>query len=149
MALVGRFFVIIFAVIAASLVTGIAIAMGLAGPHWQGFSGDIGERASFWILVFFTTGITGASIGVLPLILFVVVTEGFKLRSLLIYAAAGAVMLTIGYYGGVPKSGEESIDNPPPMISRNTEVVAAGGIVFGLIYWLIAGRNAGRWRERT
>jgi len=25
---------------------------------------------------------------------------------------------------------------------------AAGGVVFGLVYWAIAGRRAGRWRER-
>jgi hypothetical protein len=28
------------------------------------------------------------------------------------------------------------------------EVAAASGAVFGLVYWLLAGRNAGRWRER-
>jgi hypothetical protein len=28
------------------------------------------------------------------------------------------------------------------------EIAAAAGAVFGLVYWAIAGRKAGRWRER-
>jgi len=27
------------------------------------------------------------------------------------------------------------------------QLAAAAGIVGGIVYWLIAGRNAGRWRE--
>jgi hypothetical protein len=42
----------------------------------------------------------------------------------------------------------ESIDHPPPPISREAEIAAAVGVVFGFTYWLIAGRNAGRWRGR-
>ena len=68
---------------------------------------------------------------------------------MLVYAAAGAAMLALGYYGsGLPRPYEESIDHPPPPISHEAEIAAAAGAVFGLTYWLIAGRNAGRWRER-
>jgi hypothetical protein len=42
----------------------------------------------------------------------------------------------------------ESIDHPPPILPHAVEIGAARGIVFGFVYWLIAGRNAGRWRER-
>ena len=61
----------------------------------------------------------------------------------------GAALLTFGLYGSgiLPPSYEESIDHPPPPISRETEIAAAAGAVFGLVYWVIAGRNAGRWRE--
>jgi hypothetical protein len=31
---------------------------------------------------------------------------------------------------------------------RELEIMAAAGIVAGFVYWAIAGRNAGRWRER-
>jgi hypothetical protein len=33
-------------------------------------------------------------------------------------------------------------------MSREIEIAAAAGAVFGLVYWAIAGRKAGRWRER-
>ena len=65
------------------------------------------------------------------------------------YLAAGAALMVIGYYasGLAPRSYEESIDRPPPPISHAAELAAAAGAVFGLTYWLLAGRNAGRWRE--
>ncbi len=147
MALLGRLFVITFAIFVAMLAAGIAIAIGLLGPQWQGFSGDIGERVGFWMLVFFGASFTGA-VGLLPVVVLVALAEAFKIRSLLAYAAAGALLLLAGMYGGVPGTGEESIDRPPPRVSRPYEISAAGGAVFGLVYWLLAGRNAGRWRER-
>ncbi len=62
--------------------------------------------------------------------------------------AFGALLLLLGAVGGANISGEESIDEPPPPFTRPVQVAAASGAVFGLVYWLLAGRNAGRWRER-
>jgi hypothetical protein len=147
-ALIGRVIVIFFAVMLASMATGIAIAIGIFGPEWHGLSGDIGERTVFWGTAFVATGFTGA-IGFLPLLILIVLAEAYKVRSLLVYAVAGALLLFGAYYGsGAPSRYEESIDQPPPPISREGQLAAAAGAVFGLTYWLIAGRNAGRWRER-
>jgi len=33
-------------------------------------------------------------------------------------------------------------------VRRHLEIMTGAGIVAGLVYWLIAGRNAGAWRER-
>jgi len=150
MSLLGRIIVIIFAVIVASLVTGMAIAMAVLGPAWHGLTGDVGERVGFWMVTFVGATFTGA-VGLLPLTILIVIAEAFKIRSLLAYAAAGAVLLLLGYYGSglAPASYEESIDHPPPFVARETEIAAAAGVVFGAVYWLIAGRNAGRWRERA
>jgi hypothetical protein len=72
-----------------------------------------------------------------------------KIRSLLVYAVGGAALLMLGYYvSGSPSRYEESIDRPPPPISREAQIAAGAGVVFGLTYWAIAGRKAGRWRER-
>ncbi|MBI1204614.1 MAG: hypothetical protein GC182_19095 [Rhodopseudomonas sp.] len=149
MALLGRLIVIVFAVMVASLATGVAIAIGVLGPQWHSMSGDVGERVVFWGTAFIGATATGA-IGLLPLAILIALAESFKIRSLVINAAAGAAMLLLGYYGSglAPPSYEESIDHPPPPVSREAEIVAASGAVFGLVYWLIAGRNAGRWRER-
>ncbi len=147
MAFLGRIIVIIFAVIVASMATGIAIAMGLLGPEWHGFTGDIGERFVFWGTSFIGATATGAA-GMLPLLILIAIAESFKIRSLLVHAAAGAALLLLALYGsGWSGPYEESIDRPPPPISRDAEIAAAAGIVFGLTYWTIAGRKAGRWRE--
>ncbi len=149
MALLGRIIVIIVAVILATLAAGIAIAIGLLGPAWHGFSGDVVERSTFSVFVVAGAAFTGA-VTLLPLAILIAVAEIAKVRSLLIYAVAGAAVLLLGYSasGLAPLSYEESIDNPPPPISRGTQIAAAAGIVFGGVYWLIAGRKAGRWRER-
>jgi hypothetical protein len=145
-AFLGRIIVIVFAVMMASLAAGIAIAMGLLGPEWHGFTGDFAERTGFWLLVFFGASFTGA-IGLLPLAILIAIAESFKIRSLLANIVAGVAMLLLGYYSSdLNRPYEESIDHPPP-ISREAEIAAAAGAVFGLVYWAIAGRKAGRWRE--
>ncbi len=150
MAFLGRFIVIVFAVMVASMAAGMAIAMGVLGPQWHSFSGDFVERGMFWGTAFVGAVATGA-IGLLPLAILIALAESFKIRSLVANMAAGAVMLLLGYYGSglAPPSYEESIDHPPSPVSREAEIAAASGAVFGLIYWAIAGRNAGRWRERN
>jgi hypothetical protein len=148
MSLISRIFVIIFAVMVASLATGIAIAVGVLGPQWHSVSGDVGERVVFWGTAFFGATATGAA-GLLPLAIMIALAETFKIRSLLANTAAGAIMLLLAYYGsGLASPYEDSIDHPPPPISREVEIAAAAGAVFGLVYWVIAGRKAGRWRER-
>ena len=147
MALLWRIIVILFAVWLATLAAGVAIAIGVLGSGWPGFSGDIGERVGFWAVALFASGFTVA-VGLLPLLVLIVLAESFKVRSLLAHAVAGAAIMALGYYGaGLGNRYEESIDRPPPPISREAELAAAAGAVFGLTYWLIAGRNAGRWRE--
>lgn len=149
MALLGRIIVIVFAVIVASLAAGMAIATGVLGPAWYSLSGDPAERFIFWGATFVGATATGA-VGILPLAILIVLGETFKIRSLLANTAAGAAMLLIGYYGSglAQPSYEESIDNPSPAVAREAEIAAAAGAVFGLVYWAIAGRKAGRWRER-
>ncbi len=147
MSLIGRIFVLIFAVMLASFAAGIVIAIGVLGPQWHGVSGDVGERVVFWGTAFFGATATGAA-GLLPLVILIMLGEAFKVRSLLVNTAAGVAMLLLAYYGsGLAKPYEESIDHPPPMFSREIEIAAAAGAVFGLVYWVIAGRKAGRWRE--
>ncbi len=148
MAFIGRIIVIAFAVMVASIAAGMAIAIGLLGPEWHGLTGDFGERAGFWMLAFVGASFTGA-VGLLPLVILIAIAESFKIRSLLANTAAGAAMLLLGYYasGFARPNFEESIDRAPPPISREAEIAAAAGATFGLIYWAIAGRRAGRWRE--
>ena len=132
------------------MAAGIAIAIGLLRPEWHGLSGDPGERVVFWGAAFLATGITGAVGLLLPLVIADCPRRSFQNPLAAALCAgrrrhAGARLLR------QPASAsryEESIDHPPPPISREAEIAAAAGAVFGLTYWLIAGRNAGRWRER-
>jgi hypothetical protein len=148
MRFIGRLFVIIFAVVFASLAAGVAIAVGILGPQWQAIQADPVGRFFFGGLVVVGGVFTGA-ISILPLAISIAVAETFKIRSVLINMAAGALLLLAGYYGSgfARPSYEESIDAAPPPVSRETQIAAAAGAIFGFAYWLVAGRNAGRWRE--
>ncbi|KQY97973.1 hypothetical protein ASD45_18480 [Pseudolabrys sp. Root1462] len=150
MSLVGRIFVIIFAVILASMAAGVAIAVGILGPQWHSMSGDPVERVFFWGTAFVGATGTGA-LGILPMIILIALAEAFNIRSLALNMLGGVAMLLLSYYGAgfAPPSYEESIDRSPPIVSHDLQIAAAAGAVFGLMYWLIAGRNAGRWRERS
>jgi len=150
MSLLGRIVVIIFALIVSSIAVGMAIAVGLLGPQWHVFSGDAGERVTFWGVALVGSVLTGA-VGLLPLIIVIALAEAFRVRSILVNTAAGAALLVAGYYssGIAQPSYEESIDSPPPPIPQQVQLAAAAGAVGGFVYWFIAGRNAGRWRDRS
>jgi hypothetical protein len=40
---------------------------------------------------------------------------------------------------------EEATDMPP--VAFGLQLVVASGIIAGFVYWLIAGRRAGRWKS--
>ncbi len=139
--------VILFALWLATIAAGIVWSFGLLGVQWYDVSGDPAGRLVFWGAAFIASGMTAALL-FLPMLIAVVVAEFFSIRSALIYALGGAALMLLAYQGAGFGRGEESIDAPPPLVSRDMEIAAAGGLAFGLTYWLIAGRRAGRWRER-
>ena len=142
----NRIAVIFLAFIVASAAAGITIAVALLGPDWPALSGDAGQRTDFWVLVFFAASLSGAVI-ILPLFLLVVLAESFRLRSFLLYAVAGAAVMLFGYFA----SGfAEHLDKTSAPLTANhrAAIAAAAGVVFGMVYWLLAGRKAGAWRAR-
>jgi hypothetical protein len=145
MALVGRIFVILFALVLSGVAAGIVTVFAFFTFAAQQLTADPVEHLLFWGLATFAAG-TAAFSSFLPTLLGVALAEALRIRSALIYAVAGAVLMLLGYYGaGFGWSYEESIDRPPPPISRAAEIVVAAGVVFGLTYWAIAGRRAGVW----
>ena len=148
MALIGRFFVIVFALFLAALAAAIAVTFAVAAFALRVPTGDPIDQIFVWGLGVLASGI--AAFGAfLPMLIAVAVAEIFAIRSGLMYALGGAVVMLIGYYSaGVASTYAESIDVAPPMISREVEIIAAMGVVFGLTYWAIAGRRAGAWLER-
>jgi H+/Cl- antiporter ClcA len=103
------------------------------------------ERVMFFTVSFFATSFVGASAFV-PSLLLIIVAEIMRLRSLLYYAAAGAVVGLTSYFGSNVELRLENTTDVAPVF-HPLQLAAAAGIVGGLAYWLLAGRNAGRWRE--
>ena len=145
MSLFGRIIVILVALILAIMAAGITLAIGIIAPDWAGIDSDPVERLSFFIVSFFATSFVGA-VAILPAALLVVISEAARLRSFLFYGVGGALVGLASYYGSDISVRLENTTDVPP-VANALQLAAAAGIIGGLVYWLIAGRNAGRWRE--
>ena len=142
MALLGRMVVVLFAFLMACLVAAIVLQVCILMPFWGARAApDFGEGV-FQLLVgvnFFFI----AMLALLPAIAVIAVAEALRLRSAVFYAAAGG-LLALALCHGLGFTAAA----PDVAIAPWIEAFAASGIVAGLAYWLIAGRNAGRWCER-
>ena len=145
MFLFGRIIMILFALILAIMAAGITLAIGIIAPDWAGIDSDPVERLSFFIVSFFATSFVGA-VAILPATLLIVISEAARLRSFLFYGVGGALVGLASYYGSDISVRLENTTDVPP-VANALQLAAAAGIIGGLVYWLVAGRNAGRWRE--
>jgi hypothetical protein len=78
----------------------------------------------------------------LPALLVIALAERVRLRSVLLYAAAGGAGFAAlaASLGGTGEPGGV-------LAGRDTEIMAGAGITAGFIYWALAGRFAGAWQD--
>jgi hypothetical protein len=145
MTLFGRIIVIAFALIVAIMAAGVTIAIGILAPDWTWMDTDPVERVTFFVASFFATSFVGATAFV-PALLLIVLAEAVRMRRLLYYGVAGAVVGLTSYFGSDVSLRLENTTDVAPVV-HPLQLAAAAGIVGGLVYWLFAGRNAGRWRD--
>jgi hypothetical protein len=81
----------------------------------------------------------------LPAMIIAAVTEAFSIRSALAYAVGGALVGLACYLGLVPFDPETL--RFEGIVRRHLEIMTGAGIIAGLVYWMIAGRTAGAWRQ--
>ena len=142
MALIGRLTVVFVAFLVASFAAGMIVIVALLFPEL----GDIGDELDQTTLsIMYGFGFIFVSgFALLPAMIVVAITEAFYIRSALAYAVGGALVGLACYLGLVPFDTETlRFDG---IVRRHLEIMTGAGIVAGLVYWLIAGRNAGRWR---
>lgn len=144
MAFLGRIFVILFACLIASFAAGLVVTLAVVLPDLSDLPLGTFEQGAFGLMVGFGA-LFVSFYAFVPVLLVIVAAEAFSIRSLLFYATAGALLGCVLYlnldgwnWGAVSVQG---------FARREMEIMAAAGIVAGFVYWMIAGRNAGRWRE--
>jgi len=135
----------IWACVAASAV----ITLGTLAPNWNDldeFSRSLGQTGDVPTIALWSMIGVGAAIifavGFFPTLLAIILAEGFKLRSIVVYGVIGAALALAAVYG-LDFGGYVTAPNADMMHER--EVFAAAGIAGGLVYWLFAGRRAGAW----
>ena len=133
-----QFVRIVFGFIFALVACGLFLAWGFFQPsHPQ--SDPVGFAAAVG------TGLVTASVlgGVVfvPVAVAILISEVGRFSSLIFHlAAAGLVALLVWTLGG---SGDGAAPRP------GTTIVLAAGFVAGFVYWLVAGRTAGYWQNRS
>src|SRR6202043_3406769 len=143
MALIGRLFVILFAFLAASLVAGMIVIGAIMFPEFSDLgAGPVDPGALNIMLGFGFIFVSGFAL--LPAMIVVAITEAFYIRGALTYAVGGGLVGLACYLGLVPF--DPATMRFDGIIRRHLEIMTGAGIVAGLIYWVIAGRNAGAWR---
>jgi hypothetical protein len=143
MTLIGRLFVIFVAFLAASLVAGMIVVWALLFPELSNLdSGTIDKSAFNVVLGFGFIFISGFAL--LPAMLVVAITEAFYIRGALTYALGGAVVGLACYLSLIPF--DPATMRFDGIVRRQLEIMTGAGIVAGMVYWVIAGRNAGAWR---
>src|SRR5271168_2315117 len=143
MALIGRLFVIFFGFLAACLVAGMIVIGAVLFPVLSDLgSGPIDESA--WNIVLGFGFIFVSGFALLPAMIVAAITEAFYVRGALTYAVGGGLIGLACYLGLVPfDPATLTFDG---IVRRHLEILTGAGIVAGLVYWMIAGRNAGVWR---
>src|SRR5215468_7262629 len=144
MALIGRLCVILFAFLAACLVAGIIVVGAVLFPEFTDLGiGELDPAVNVIVGVGF---IFISGFALLPAMIVALITEAFYIRSVLVYAVGGALVGAACYLGLIPFDPDTMRFDG--IIRRHLEIMTGAGIVAGLVYWMIAGRNAGAWRAQ-
>jgi hypothetical protein len=158
----SRIMLIILAFLTACLAATLIITVGsslrgLISAHLNAFglrdvSILVKAIASFGQLIFSVV----VAFAVLPAVIIAVTAEFYRLQSWLLYAVTGAVVsvvcqiVTVVFISVVWSQVGMPSKPPPefgvPSADMITVFVVAGSAA-GLVYWAMAGRSAGRWRQ--
>jgi len=145
MALFIRSFVIAFAFLISCMVAAFVVAYGLVAPELSQFK----NSPEFFLLFLFL----GSAAGVVtpfyvfaPSFIAILIAEMFSLRSVLYYTLAGGLIGALAYFMTDVGARTKGAGTVAPLM-QELQWLAAAGIVAGFVYWLIAGRGAGKWRE--
>ena len=142
MALIGRLFVILFAFLASCLVAGMIVLGAVLFPEFTDLGiGNIDPALNVVIGLGF---IFISGFALIPAMIVAAITEAFHIRSVLAYAVGGALVGAASYLGLIPFDPDTMRFDG--IVRRHLEIMTGAGIVAGLVYWMIAGRNAGAWR---
>ena len=144
MSLIGRLIVIVIGFLAACFVGGMIVVVALLFPEFADLgAGPVDESTVDVLLGFGFIFVSGFAL--LPALVIVAITEAFYIRSALAYAVGGGLVGLACYLGLVPFHPETF--QFAGIVRRHLEIMNGAGIVAGVVYWMIAGRNAGLWRQ--
>lgn len=149
--LIIRLIAIFFGITLAVLAAGVFISFGMFTGMFEQFFADveyvletnIGDTDPLVTLLVIIAGILSsfkvASLAIIPMFLAITLAEGMRWQGLTInLVMGGLVSLFAGITSMTPANGTLPSDG-------TLVILLATGFISGFVYWLIAGRNAGKW----
>ncbi|WP_420132801.1 hypothetical protein [Rhodopseudomonas sp.] len=144
MSLIGHLFAIAFGFLFASLAAGVIVVGAMLFPEISALTDAPLDQDTMNIVLGFGF-IFVSGFALVPALIVVLITEAFSIRSALAYAIGGGLVGVGCYLGLVPF--DPATLHFDGIVRRHLEILTGAGIVGGLVYWLIAGRTAGLWRD--
>lgn len=132
---VGRMLLVPIAFILAILVAGfVLVTLGLERITQSVHADEGGLESVEKVMTFIGEGSAlVAAFTVIPALVFVIIGEVARIRSVLYYVIGGGVSMAV-----TPLIAQGSAGGPAVL----WQVFAAAGFAGGLVYWLVAGRTA-------
>jgi hypothetical protein len=146
LAWLGRIFLILFACFIASLAAGMVVTLAVLLPAWSDLALGPPVQGVLHVMVAFGA-IFVSGFALLPGLIVILLAEAFAIRTLLYYAAAGALIAALLYLSF--RGFDTLAFRVNGFARRELEIMAAAGIVAGFAYWAIAGRSAGAWQRQS
>jgi hypothetical protein len=143
MSLIGRLVVIFVGFLAACFVGGMIVVGALLFPEFSDLGAGPVDQGTIDVLLGFGF-IFLSGFALVPAAVIVAITEALYIRSALAYAVGGGLVGLACYLGLIPFHSDTL--QFEGIVRRHLEIMTGAGIVAGVVYWLIAGRNAGAWR---
>jgi hypothetical protein len=144
MPVIARAFAIFVGFVGACIAADLVVVIAALYPDLSDIHLGPLDRMEFGVIAAFAFVFVSA-FAFMPALAAVVIAEMWAFRSLLYYAVAGAITGFFGYGGLIhfefDRIGADSF------FRREMEIMIGAGIVGGVVYWLIAGRNAGWWQR--
>lgn len=139
----ARLLIILLGLAAACLAAAGIITTAILFPDWSELALGAWEQGGLGLIVALSAAFVTA-LTLIPALAGIVLAEMLGVRSALAYASAGGLIGVLAYAGLTNGLSEGwAIEG---FTRRELEVTAAAGIVGGVVYWVIAGRQAGLWR---
>jgi len=143
MAIIIRLFATFFGFLAACFVAGAVVLFALLFPEMDVQTLDINSDTMNVVIGFGFLLVSGFAL--VPALIAVLITEVFSIRNMLAYAVFGGIAGLCSYLAFIPfDPATMTFDG---IVHRHLEIMTGAGILGGMVYWLIAGHNAGKWRE--
>jgi hypothetical protein len=141
--LFARLLVMLVGFLAACLGVGMVMTIAVLYPEWSEVrlgvdDGTFAVAAAIGFVV-----VSGFAL--IPAAILILISEAFSIRGVLAYAVGGALAGLACYLTLVRVDAGLAWEG---VVRRELEVMTGAGIVGGLIYWMVAGRTAGLWRQR-